>query len=81
MEAGCSKGFGFVSNTSPEEANKAVMAMNGKIVITKPLYVAGTKQGGAPGSPHQELYGESGGSERWRLFYTQHSQGSSNIIM
>lgn len=40
MEAGHSKGFGFVWYTTPEEANKAVMEMNGKIVITKPLYVA-----------------------------------------
>ena len=40
MAAGHSKGFGFICYTSPEEANKAVMAMNGKNVITKPLYVA-----------------------------------------
>ncbi|XP_014647843.1 PREDICTED: polyadenylate-binding protein 4-like [Ceratotherium simum simum] len=40
MEAGCSKGFGFVCYTTPEEAKKAIMAMNGKVVITKPLYVA-----------------------------------------
>lgn len=40
LEEGRSKGFGFVCFSAPEEATKAVTEMNGRIIGSKPLYVA-----------------------------------------
>merc|ERR1719352_1843485 len=39
-DKGHGKGFGFVCYTTPEQATKAVTEMNGKILASKPIYVA-----------------------------------------
>ncbi|KAL6964027.1 poly(A) binding protein Pab2 [Sarracenia purpurea var. burkii] len=37
---GISKGSGFVAFSTPEEASRALLEMNGKMIVNKPLYVA-----------------------------------------
>ncbi|XP_021851295.1 polyadenylate-binding protein 2 [Spinacia oleracea] len=38
--SGVSKGSGFVAFSTAEEASQALMEMNGKMIVSKPLYVA-----------------------------------------
>lgn len=77
-EAGNSKALALFVNTSPEEANKAIMGMNGKTVVTKPLYVAIEQSKKEHGALLTKNYMErkavrDGGNPIFN------SQGSSNI--
>src|SRR5688500_17965487 len=58
---GKAKGFGFVTMSTPEEAEKAIAALNGKVMDGRSLAVNIAK-------PREERSGGGGGGDRGRRY-------------